>query len=366
MKTRRRVALIGTLLGLPLIVAGCTPTPSAPVKAEAAAQFAPKVIVVAGWENGADKGDAPGEYQDWVEREKLDTVVPVRGVPDVILRRNEDGVYGLVLRHGATDLMALALDPRFDLHHAYWIFTGISGVDPNVASVGSVAWARWVVDGDALREIDDRDVPKGWAYGLYAIGATKPDTLSSDANHYGSVTDVAALTKAYPLNQGLARWAYGLSRTAPLADDPEIARRRRGWKGYPNAQKPPFILMGETLGALRYWHGQSRNRWAENWVKLWTKDQGRFVMTNEESQTNQKEMRLLAQRGFVDAQRIMVLRSGSNFDMPPPSMSAVKSMGDEGPGQVVAFDNNERAGAPVIAELIRNWATYRETIPSAP
>ncbi len=359
--------LLATTLLSVLPLAGCATPATQPATQSPAttAILAPKVIVVAGWENGEDKGDAPGEYQDWVEREHLDEIVPVRGVLRPILRRNPDGVYGLVLRDGATDLMTLALDPHFDLHRTYWIFTGISGADPNTTSVGSVAWARWVVDGDALREIDDRDVPKSWPYGLYAIGADRPDALPSDPNHYGSVTDIEELSKAYPLNQGLARWAFAISRTVKMDDDPEIARRRAAWKGYPNARKAPFVMMGETLGALRYWHGASRNRWAERWVALWTKGHGQFVMTNEESQTNQIEMRLLARRGYVDAQRIMVLRSASNFDMPPPGQDPVRSMGDEGPGQALAFDNNERAGAPVIAELIARWPEYSEHIPSA-
>lgn len=327
---------------------------------------APKVIIVAGWENGADTGDAPGEYQNWVEREHLTESVPVRGVKEPVLRRNAQGVYGLVLRSGSSELMALALDPAFDLKKTYWIFTGISGVNPNVASVGSVAWARWVVDGDALRELDDRAIPKDWPYGLYAIGAERPNTLPQDANHYGSVTDVAQLTKAYPLDQGLARWAYDLSRGVKLADDPEITRRRKVWPATLPASKPPVVMMGETLGALRYWHGEARNNWAQDWVKLWTKGQGVFVMTNEESQTNQREMRLLSAWGYVAPDRIMVLRSGSNPSMPPPGVPLTQSMGDEGPGQNVAFDNNERAGAPVVAELIRHWDRYQDHVPSAP
>nr|WP_179192660.1 purine nucleoside permease [Acetobacter indonesiensis] len=324
----------------------------------------PKVIVVAGWENGADVGDAPGEYQFWVERLHLDKRVAIAGIPTQIMRRNRDGVYGIVLKDGVTDLAALALDTHFDLRHTYWIFTGISGVNPNVASAGSVAWARWVVDGDALREIDDRAIPDGWPYGLYAIGADKPNTLPNNPNHYGSVTDVAELTKAYPLNQKLEHWAYTISRNVPLRDDPVLAERRAQWTGYPNAQKPPAVLEGETLGALRYWHGAQRNQWAEDWVRLWTRNQGQFVMTNEESQTNQVEMRLLARLGYIDPDRIMVLRSGSNFSMPAPHMSITQSMGDEGPGQVAAFDNNERVGAPVIAELVAHWDYYRAHIPS--
>lgn len=332
----------------------------------ASSKIEPKVIVVAGWENGADTGDAPGEYQFWVERLHLDQTVPVTGIPTQILRRNKDGVYGIVLKDGVTDLTALALDPHFDLRHTYWIFTGISGVNPNVASAGSVAWARWVVDGDALREIDDRAIPAGWPYGLYAIGAEKPNTLPDNPNHYGSVTDVAQLTKAYPLNQGLEHWAYTISKDVPLKDDPVLAERRTQWKGYPNAQKPPVVIEGETLGALRYWHGKERNQWAEDWVRLWTRNQGQFVMTNEESQTNQVEMRRLAKFGYIDPDRIIVLRSGSNFSMPAPDMYITKSIGDEGPGQVTAFDNNERVGAPVIAELVAHWGQYRTHIPTAP
>ncbi|MHC1479582.1 purine nucleoside permease [Frateuria aurantia] len=349
---RRRIALLAGWLA----IAGCQPL----LAAEEV-----KVVVVANWENGADSGDAPGEYQDWVEREHLDQKIAVRGAPDAV-RRNAQGLYGLVLRHGAPDLVAFILDPRFDFSHTYWLFTGISGVDPNTGSVGSVAWARWVIDGDRARELDDRDIPKGWPYGLFAIGASRPDQLPDNPNHYGSVTDVAELSQALPLNQGLAHWAYQLSRKVPLADDNVIAARRKAWQGYPMAQQPPMVLEGETLGAIRYWHGASRNRWAEDWVKMWTRGQGRFVMTNEESQTYQRIMITMGHEGFVDLKRILVLRSASNFSMPPPGGSSTASIGDEAPGQVLAFDNNQRAGSVVLHQLLQHWAQYRLQIPSVP
>jgi len=321
-----------------------------------------KVVIVANFEDGADSGDAPGEFQDWVEREHLDRRAAIVGTRDEI-RYNDQGVYGIVLRDGVPELTALALDGKFDLRRSYWLFTGISGVDPHVASVGSVAWARWVIDGDALREIDDRTVPRGWPYGLYAIGASRPGLLPSDPDHYGSVTDVAELTKAYALNRGLADWAYGVSRDVTLADDPVVAARRKAWVGFPNALKPPVVVEGETLGAYRYWYGAERTRWAEDWTRLWTKGRGVFVMTNEESQTYFLAMRTLASYGKVDMGRVMVLRSASDFSMPPPGASVTQFLGDEGPGQAIAFDNNERVGAPVIAALVKDWARYRERVP---
>jgi purine nucleoside permease len=321
-----------------------------------------RAVVVANFENGADSGDAPGEYQFWVEREHLDEKVDIHGAPDV-LRRNKEGLYGLVLRHGMTDLVALILDPRFDLRKTYWLFTGISGVDPRAASVGSVAWSRWVVAGDAMREIDDRTIPEGWPYGLWPIGSQRPNQLPTDPNHFGPVTDASQLSMAYPLNERLALWAYAISRDAPLADDNVIKKRRAEWKGFPQAQRPPFVLLGETLGSRRYWHGEPRTRWAEDWTKLWTGGRGLFVMTNMESQTNQEITRALAALGFVDAQRIMVLRSASNFSEPPPGIPVTASIGDEGPGQVIAFDNNQRAGSPVLHELLSHWDRYENSIP---
>jgi purine nucleoside permease len=55
-----------------------------------------------------------------------------------------------------------------------------------------------------------------------------------------------------------------------LPDNAELQKARALWKGYPNAQRPPFVLMGETLGSVRYWHGPSRTQWARDWIKLWT------------------------------------------------------------------------------------------------
>src|ERR1700758_2724923 len=98
-----------------------------------------KVIVVAMFERGEDSGDVPGEYQYWVEREHLDQVLPMpAGYHHV--RMNKDGVLGLLTGVGtakaAASVMALGLDPRFDLSKAYWIVAGIGGGAPSEVSLG--------------------------------------------------------------------------------------------------------------------------------------------------------------------------------------------------------------------------------------
>ena len=70
--------------------------------------------------------------------------------------------------HAATLSPRWATIRRFDLSHAYWVVAAIAGVDPNRAStVGSAAWAKYVVDGDLAYEIDAREIPSDWSTGLF-------------------------------------------------------------------------------------------------------------------------------------------------------------------------------------------------------
>jgi purine nucleoside permease len=99
-----------------------------------------KVVVVAMFERGEDTGDTPGEYQYWVEREHLDEILPMPAGFHHI-RVNKDGVLGLLTGVGtaraAASVMALGLDPRFDLTKAYWVIAGIGGGDAADVSLGS-------------------------------------------------------------------------------------------------------------------------------------------------------------------------------------------------------------------------------------
>lgn len=93
------------------------------------------------FERGADTGDDPGEFQFWVERERLDRVLgfPAGHRP---LRLNADGsvlsvVTGIGNSNAAATIMALGLDSRFDLTSSYWLVAGIAGIDPADGSLGS-------------------------------------------------------------------------------------------------------------------------------------------------------------------------------------------------------------------------------------
>ena len=126
-----------------------------------------KVVIVSMFEYGADTGDAPGEFQFWLERNDVRKIDAPLGSRDYYL--SDDGLLimctGGGVTNAATSVTALALDSRFDFSQAYWIVAGIAGVDPQDASLGSAAWAKWIVDADLAKEIDSREIPENWPYG---------------------------------------------------------------------------------------------------------------------------------------------------------------------------------------------------------
>ena len=102
-----------------------------------------RIVIVTMFEIGADTGDAPGEFQLWKERRHLDTRIPFPQSYHDLYYNPDSQILGIVTGMGniksAAAVMALGLDPRFDLSHAYWLVAGIAGIDPHDASIGSAA-----------------------------------------------------------------------------------------------------------------------------------------------------------------------------------------------------------------------------------
>ena len=330
--------------------------------AEAVAVLRPKVVVVAMFEAGEDTGDRPGEFQFWVEREKLTRVLPFpQGYRN--LRTNADGsvlgvVTGVGTARSAATLMALGLDPRFDLSKSYWLVAGIAGIDPHDGPLGAAVWAEWVVDGDLSHEIDSRETPAGWTTGYIPLRKKKPYELPVDRSE----------GEAYQLNGKLVEWAYQLTKDTPLADTESMQKRRALYTGFPNAQRPPLVMKGDTMSSMTYWHGKFLNQWANDWVKYYSDGTGNYVTTAMEDTGTLQSLTWLARARRVDVDRVLVLRTASNFDMQWPGGDAADSLSGEklGPGYSAYLPSLEAAhkvGSRVVHELIKNWARYETTLP---
>jgi purine nucleoside permease len=318
-----------------------------------------KVVVITMFEIGADSGDAAGEFQLWHERQKLDLRFPFAHHHDLFLNP-KTGVLGMVTGMGsinsASAVMELGLDPRFDLSHAYWLVAGIAGVDPEDASIGSAAWAEYLVDGDLAHEIDAREIPADWPTGYFARNTRKP----YDPNKPQPTGEM------FQLNPRLTEWAFELTRGVTLDDSKQLQETRSHFTGYPNAQKPPFVLKGDNLAGMTFWHGKILNEWANRWVEYWTDGKGRFVTSAMEDTGTFQSLTYLHPTGKVNKDRVMVLRTASNYTMPPPGMTAAEHLLKENDGYAglnASVEAAYRVGSVVVDEIVGKWATYREHMP---
>ena len=319
-----------------------------------------KVVVVTMFEIGEDTGDIPGEFQRWVERGGFDRKIEFPlGLHNIYHR--EDGVMVICTAGGVTNatatIMALGQDDRFDLSKAYWVVAGIAGADPEDCSLGSAAWAKWVVDGDLAYEIDGREIPEDWEYGFIALGAHEPNSLED-----GWTVE----TIAFELNAELVDWAYGLTKDMELPDHPEIAEFRAQFaEELPNAAKPPFVLIGDSLGSSTYWHGALLNDWANDWMKLHTGGAANFVMSNMEDNGTVTALWRLSRTQLVDPQRVLVLRTASNFSMPPPGKDAGWSTTAPYPAKGrPAGESAYLVGNTVVEALVAGWDDFKDAPPN--
>lgn len=327
----------------------------------------PKVVVVAMFERGADTGDEPGEFQLWVEREKLDRVLPFPAGHRP-LRLNADGsVLGVVTGMGnsnaAATIMALGLDPRFDFRRTYWLVAGIAGIDPADGSLGCAAWAIHVVEGDLGHEIDGREIPADWPTGFVPLRKKRPYEAprAPDDDDVGQV---------YRLDPGLVEWAYQLTKDTPLGDTDKMRQHRAHYTATPAGQRPPFVLKGDNLASSTYWHGRLLNQWANDWVRYHTDGRGNYVTTAMEDSGTLRALTNLARAQRVDLRRTLVLRTASNYDMQWPEGTAAESLAGEKIGHYSGFlpslEAAHAVGSRVLHALVAGWSRYEEEIPGAP
>ncbi|GAB5415202.1 MAG: hypothetical protein Cons2KO_28050 [Congregibacter sp.] len=331
--------------------------------AQAATPLPVKVVVLAMFENGEPTGDKPGELQLWLERNPGLEELPF-ALGEYPLYYDESGLLVTCLGGGipnaTASTMALGLDERFDLSQAYWLIAGIAGGDPEDVSMGSGAWAKHVVDGDLVYEIDAREIPEDWPYGFIPLGGSEPADGPQDVS-----TGWTLDTISFALNADLANWAYSITRTLPLMDTAAMQAFREQFTEHPMARRPPFITRGETLSASTYWHGEKLNRWANDWLRAYAGETANFMTSNMEDSGTLTALHRLARMQRVDPQRVMVLRTVSNYTMPPTGRSAAWSTTADYPDDGLgALDTAQRAGQTVVDALITGWDDFDATVPT--
>jgi len=172
--------------------------------------------------------------------------------------------------------------------------------------VGSVAWARYLVDGGLQWELDGRSAPPSWPAGYTGINTKDPSEKPALDYH----------TEVFRLNEPLLQRALALSRGVALAESPAAQRARAAYVAPGN--QPPSVLQSDTVSSDTWTSGTRLSERAEAWTKTLTDGHGVQCTTQQEDNANYEVLKRATTAHRADDQPVMVLRAGSDFDRPAP------------------------------------------------
>lgn len=314
-------------------------------------QIEVKVVVLVAFE--PDAGPVPGEARLWWEREGLDRVLDVPGAYRAP-RINDQGVLCMVTGVGAAraaaSIMALGLDPRFDLAHAWFVIAGIAGIDPARGSIGSVVLPEYVVDGDLTHAIDAREIPPEWPDGFVPIGKSIPYEEPRSDRFNGDDGIV------HQLNPKLIAWAFQQVHDTPLLDTQAMAERRVQFLPQATAHLSPSVLRGDELASTTFWHGRMMSEHASRWVAYQTGGAARYSITSMEDAGILTALKALGKAGRVDPGRVLIVRGTSNFDQQRVGIGAAASLAETKvesySAYLPALENVYRVGSRIVRLLL--------------
>jgi purine nucleoside permease len=302
------------------------------------------------------------EAAPWIEALKPTREVRVPGLANdyPAVKCNAEAVCqmttGMGHANAAASLMAVLYSGLFELNRTYILVAGIAGIDPQRGTIGSAAWARYVVDSGIAHEIDARELPRGWHDGYFGVNTDAPD----------QVPKFDYETELFRLDEALLQKALALSRSVTLEDGEALRAYRRHYPAAP-ANQPPTVIQCDTLSSDTWWSGRLLGEHAREWTRLLTDGKGTYCTSQEEDNAVLNALTRGSQSGLVDLSRVAVLRTGSDFDRPYPHQTAIESLQAQrrltGAGTVAA-GNLVRAGMPLVEAIARHWDEWQDGVPS--
>jgi purine nucleoside permease len=303
------------------------------------------------------------EAEPWIAPLGLTEHVPVAGLsPDhPALLCNRDDVCllttGMGHANAAASMLAVALDPTLDLRRTYFIVAGIAGIDPAQGTIGSGAWARYLVDFGLQHEIDAREIREGWSTGYFGILTSGPGVKPPLDYH----------TEVFQLDETLLQKVLALTRDlrldGPGSDSADARAYRANYPSAP-ANQPPRVIQCDTLAGDTWWHGDRLGEHAREWVRLLTDGKGTYCTTQQEDNATYGSLVRAAAIGRVDLHRVAVLRTGANFDRPYPGQAAWESIGAKSGGFEPARHNLHAIGGVVVRDIVARWNLWRDGVPA--
>ncbi|KAK4539910.1 hypothetical protein LTR36_009952 [Oleoguttula mirabilis] len=253
--------------------------------------------------------------------------------------------------NAATTIASLVRYPRFDLTSTYFMVAGIAGVNPEVATICSVTFARYAVQVALQYEFSQLDIPRNFTSGYIPQGSTSADEYPQSI--YG--------TEVFELNQNLQKIAAAFARTATLNDSDTAIEYRANYasaSAYAAGAAAPSVVECDVATSDVYFSGDTLGTAFGNYTTLVTNGSGVYCTTAQEDNATLEAMLRAAANKLVDFSRILVMRTASDFDRPYPGEAATTNLLWADPGSFEpSIQNIYLAGIKVVEGILGGWNT---------
>jgi purine nucleoside permease len=251
--------------------------------------------------------------------------------------------------NAASTVMALALSPVFDFTTTYFMVAGIAGINPEVATLASVTFARYAVQVALQYEFDIREIPSNFTTGYVPFGVDSPSDYPLTV--YG--------TEVFELNQALQEMAIDFAKTATLNDSAEAVVYRANYATdeiYAAGAEPPSVVACDVATSDVYYSGRLLGEAFGNFTSLMTNGSGIYCSTAQEDNATLEVLLRAALAGLVDFSRLIVMRTASDFDRQYPGEPAIVNLfySHQG-GFLPAVANIYLAGIKVVEGILDGW-----------
>jgi purine nucleoside permease len=251
----------------------------------------------------------------------------------------------------ASQITALLLIPGIDLTKTYIIVSGTGGVNPKHGTAGGVAISTFGIQ---------------WEWGDMFLGSDLPANFSgqyfsSYAQDMPYKYPSTVGTEVYKLNEALVDRFYGVGDKVLYEDVSETSQALRATYLYDAAKQTPFLARCDTVSAQTYWHGNVAGENVEYYANLITTGKARPCNTNQDDQGRLVALFLGAVHNRIDFGRVSMIKAFSNFDRPPPQLTAYQSRFYVGEGATEpGLRNSWKTIVAVVDDVLGNWETIFE------
>ncbi|KAK7040418.1 purine nucleoside permease [Favolaschia claudopus] len=254
--------------------------------------------------------------------------------------------------NAAVSLSTLVYSPLTNLTSTYFLIAGIAGVNPKIATIGSVSFARFAVQVGMQYEVDAREIPADFSSGYFPQGSKGPGQFPGTL--YG--------TEVYEVNDALRRLAFDAARKGKLNDTAAAVQLRARYAKSPefaaaNRVSGPSVVLCDTATSDTFWDGRLLGEAFENTTRVFTNGTAVYCTTQQEDNATLEALMRGAMVQLVDFARIIVMRSASDFDRQPVGETAVQQLLGPTPGFEPAILNFRLAGVEVVQMIVQGWET---------